>query len=92
VETLRRSDIAVLGSMTARRSRPPEKKAMCVAGEIDPTGAMHALPQLWATRCANVCLAVRFNLIQKLAQDLNSELKVQSPAERNPISRLNAQS
>jgi hypothetical protein len=78
--------------MTARRSRPPEKKAMCVAGEIDPTGAMHALPQLWATRCANVCMAVRFNLIQKLAQDLDLELKVQSPAEKNPISRLNAQS
>jgi hypothetical protein len=39
-----------------------------------------------------VCMAVRFNLIQKLAQDLDLELKVQSPAEKNPISRLNAQS
>ena len=29
---------------------------------IDPTGAMHALPQRWATRPADVYVAVRFNL------------------------------
>ena len=63
------SDSAVvLGLMTARRSRPQEKISDFCAEQtpllesIQPAQRnLQALPHVWATRAANVCVAVRGN-------------------------------
>lgn len=95
------SDSAVvLGLMTARRSRPQEKISDFCAEptplleSIQPAQRnLQALPHVWATRAANVCVAVRGNRSWfKASRKTWTRGRNFNPLQkRNPINRPDGQ-